>query len=287
MMKLHWIRVGLVAIALIAGSATLLSAQAQAPELIAALKDGSGKRVLVTAHRAAHDIHPENSMAAIERAISLGVDIIEIDTRLTKDGVPVLMHDASVDRTTTGKGAVRELTFAQIHALRLKGADGKPTDQVVPTLYEALKAMKGRALVDLDLKTGDLEPIISRVIETDMLEQSLFFNGNYPFLDKFRAIAPVLAFPRAHSTEEAAKAAAQFKPEAIHIDDGFNTDATHKAAMATDSRLWINALGDPDKLVAQGKAKEGIDPLLAHGASIIQTDHPAALIAYLKSIGRR
>ncbi len=80
-----------------------ISAQAQAPELIAALKDGSGKRVLVTAHRAAHDIYPENSMAAIERAISLGVDIIEIDTRLTKDGVPVLMHDASVDRTTTGK----------------------------------------------------------------------------------------------------------------------------------------------------------------------------------------
>jgi len=265
-----------------------LPAFAQAPALIEALKDGSGKRVLVTAHRAAHDVHPENSMAAIERAIALGVDIIEIDTRLTKDGVPVLMHDDSVDRTTDGKGKVKELTFAEIRQLHLKGADGTPNDQRVPTLSEALRAAKGKVLVDLDLKTGDLEPIISRVIETDMLDQALFFNGNYAFLEKFRAIAPnLLVFPRAHSTEQAATASSSLKPEAIHIDDGFNTDATHKAALASDSRVWINALGDPDKLVAQGKAKEAIDPLLAHGASMIQTDHPAAVIAYLKSIGRR
>jgi glycerophosphoryl diester phosphodiesterase len=226
-------------------------------------------------------------MAAIERAIKIGVDVIEIDTRLTKDGVVVLMHDDSVDRTTDGKGKVKELTFAEIRKLRLKGADGKLSDQRVPTLIEAMRAMKGKVLVDLDLKTGDLEPILSRVIETDMLDQALFFNGNYAFLEKFRAIAPVIAFPRAHSTEQAATASAQLKPEAIHIDDGFNTDATHKAAMASDSRLWINALGDPDKLVAAGKVKEGIDPLLAHGASMIQTDHPATVISYLKSIGRR
>jgi glycerophosphoryl diester phosphodiesterase len=276
-------------VGLLAGAVLALSpiACAQAPELIAALKDGSGKRVLVTAHRAAHEGYPENSMAAIERAIEIGVDVIEIDTRLTKDGVVVLMHDDSVDRTTDGKGKVKELTFAEIRRLRLKGANGKLTDERVPTLIEAMRAMKGKVLVDLDLKTGDLEPIISRVIETDMLDQTLFFNGNYAFLEKFRAIAPVIAFPRAHSTEQAATASAQLKPEAIHIDDGFNTEATHKAAMASDSRLWINALGDPDKLVAAGKAKEGIDPLLAHGASMIQTDHPAAVITYLKSIGRR
>jgi len=227
-------------------------------------------------------------MPAIERAISLGVDVIEIDTRLTKDGVPVLMHDDSVDRMTDGKGKVKELTFAQIQALHLKGADGKITDLRVPTLGDALRAAKGKILVDLDLKTGDLEPILSRVLETGTLNQVLFFNGNYEFLQKFRAIAPeVLAFPRAHSTEQAGVASSTFKPEAIHIDETFNTDATRKAAQASDSRLWINALGDPDKLVAQGKMKEAIDPLLAHGASMIQTDHPAAIIAYLKSIGRR
>src|SRR5262245_22912101 len=127
-----------MAAGLVVGLALALSsaAYAQAPELLAALKDGSGKRVLVTAHRAAHDVHPENSIAAIERAIEIGVDVIEIDTRLTKDGVVVLMHDDSVDRTTDGKGKVKELTFAEIRKLRLKGADGNLTDQRVPTLIE-------------------------------------------------------------------------------------------------------------------------------------------------------
>jgi glycerophosphoryl diester phosphodiesterase len=258
------------------------------PVLIEALKDGSGKRVLVTAHRAAHDIYPENSMPAIERAIALGVDIIEIDIRLTKDGVPVLMHDESVDRTTNGKGSVKELTFAEIEKLYLKGTDGEATSLRVPTLSEALRVADGKILVDLDLKTGDVEPTISRVIETGTLDQALFFNGNYELLQKFRAIAPnFLAFPRARSTEQTSLAVATFAPEAIHIDETFNTDATHKAALRSDSRVWINALGEPDQLVARGKASEAIDPLLAHGASIIQTDYPAAVIAYLKSIGRR
>jgi glycerophosphoryl diester phosphodiesterase len=256
--------------------------------LIEALKDGDSKRVLVAAHRAAHDVFPENSVAAIERAISLGVDIIEIDVRVTKDGVPILMHDDSVDRTTDGQGKVKELTFEQVSALRLVGKDGKPTEHRAPTLSEAMRAAKGRILVDLDLKTGDVEPTLSRIVETGTLGQSLFFNGNYAYLQKFLAISPgVLVMPRAHSTEQAGVAGSTFRPEVIHIDPGFNTDATFKAALLSDSRMWINALGDPDKLVAQGKAAEGLAPLLAHGASIIQTDEPAAVIAYLESIGRR
>lgn len=262
-------------------------ARAQDP-LIAALKDASSSRVLVAAHRGAHDIHPENSLPAIERAITLGVDIVEIDVRLTKDGVPVLMHDRTVDRTTTGSGAVSDLTFDAIRRLKLKDATGVATDLMVPTLAEALTTARGRILVDLDLKTADIEPTISRVIETGTLGQALFFNGDYDHLKRFLAIAPAtLVFPRAHSTEEAGQAAAMLAPEAIHIDEGFNTEATHQAAMSSDSRMWINALGEPDQMVAAGKASEALSPLLAHGASIIQTDYPAAIIAWLESIGRR
>jgi glycerophosphoryl diester phosphodiesterase len=258
------------------------------PALIEALKDGAGKPVLVAAHRAAHDIFPENSLAAIERAIVLGVDIIEIDVRLTRDGVPILMHDDTVDRMTDGTGKVRELTFAQVRELHMKGRDGAPSDHRVPTLSEALRVARGRVLVDLDLKTTAIEPVISRVLETGTIDQVLLFNGNYEVLQQFLKIAPdALVFPRAHSTEQAMVASSTLRPEAIHIDEGFNTDATHQAGLASDSRLWINALGDPDKLVAQGKAAEGINPLLAHGASIIQTDYPEAVMAYLEGIGRR
>mgnify|MGYP000361131613 CR=1 FL=1 len=143
-------------------------------------------------------------------------------------------------------------------------------------------------LVDLDLKTRDVEPILSRVIEAGMLDQSLFFNGDFALIEKFRAIhAGVLPMPRARSLATTRQAGAAFAPEVIHIDPGFNDDATRDAARETDSRLWINALGEPDRLVAQGRAAEALAPLLQHGASIIQTDQPKAVIAWLAASGRR
>ena len=64
----------------------------------------TSKNVLVASHRAVHHELPENSLPAIKEAIRLGVDIIEIDVKVSKDGIPMLMHDGKVDRTTTGKG---------------------------------------------------------------------------------------------------------------------------------------------------------------------------------------
>ena len=75
--------------------------------------------VLVASHRAAHNQFPENSIPAIKEAIRLGVDILEIDVKVTSDGVPVIMHDGTVNRTTTGKGKLEEMTFAQLNQLFL------------------------------------------------------------------------------------------------------------------------------------------------------------------------
>ncbi|MEZ5937082.1 MAG: glycerophosphodiester phosphodiesterase family protein [Hyphomonadaceae bacterium] len=259
-----------------------------AAEIMATLKDAQNTRVLVAAHRGAHAVSPENSIDAIEGAIAMGVDIIEIDVRLTRDGVPVLMHDAKVDRTTTGSGAVRDMTFDQFAALELVDAKGAPTDLHPPTLMQALAAAKDRALLDLDLKADAVEPVISRVIEAGMIDQVLFFNDGTDHLKKFVAIQPhALPMPRAHSLETTREVSSALTPEVIHIDPGFNTRDTHAAAMQSDSRMWINALGAPDQLIAEGKPSEGVDPLLANGASILQTDRPAELIAYLERIGRR
>lgn len=93
--------------------------------------------VLIAAHRGAHLDHPENSMAAFREAIKIGVDIIELDTRCTKDGVVILMHDRTVNRTSNGTGSVDSMTFGEIRKLRLKHK-GKITDEQVPTLEEAL-----------------------------------------------------------------------------------------------------------------------------------------------------
>lgn len=114
--------------------------------------------VVISAHRAVSaDDQPENSVAAIVatgRAIPGA--IVEIDAALTKDGALVLMHDDTLERTTTGQGRVANLTLAEVRAVRLEAGDGTVTEAAPPTLGEALDAA-GRAgvIASIDLKPAD------------------------------------------------------------------------------------------------------------------------------------
>ena len=101
-------------------------------------KNPSDQYVMVIAHRGDWRNFPENSIEAIRSAIKLGVDMVEIDIRKTKDGNLILMHDETVDRTTNGIGKVSEMTFSEIEELRLMSGVGVPTDFKIPTLNEAL-----------------------------------------------------------------------------------------------------------------------------------------------------
>src|SRR6202050_1806958 len=107
-------------------------------------------QVTVISHRGEHLSHPENTLAAFQAAIDAGADFFELDVRTTSDGRLVLMHDRTVDRTTNGKGAGREMPFDQIRALD-SGGGTKP-----PTLEEALNLAHGRIGVYVDCK--DLAP---------------------------------------------------------------------------------------------------------------------------------
>jgi len=76
--------------------------------------DPSSSTVLVASHRATHNVYPENSLKAIQESIRIGVDIVEIDVKVSADGVPFLMHDRTMDRTTTGKGDPEDFTWAEL-----------------------------------------------------------------------------------------------------------------------------------------------------------------------------
>lgn len=84
------------------------------------------KTVLVASHRAVHHILPENSIPAVKEAIQLGIDIVEIDVKVTSDGVPVLMHDGKIDRTTNGKGNPETMTLEQLRSYHLVVKGNKP-----------------------------------------------------------------------------------------------------------------------------------------------------------------
>jgi hypothetical protein len=125
---------------------------ASVASIIASYENAVDGNVLIAAHRAGYyesgdTILAENSLAAVEHSINLGVDILEVDIRRTSDGHYVLMHDDSIDRTTTGSGYVSNLTLAEIRAANLViGDSGEVTDQLVPTLEELFSAIDGKAM---------------------------------------------------------------------------------------------------------------------------------------------
>lgn len=258
-----------------------VAAQDRAKVLRNRLLDPNGD-VMVVAHRAAHDKYPENSIDAIREAIRLHVDIIEIDVKVSKDGVPFLMHDRTMDRTTNGKGDPEELTWEQLQQYHIVDK-GKLTQYKIPTLEMALTAAHGNILVDLDLKTDRIDDVVRIVEKAGMQDYVLFFDSDYSVLQRVKEKdADFMIMPRAHRLSEADSAIAMFKPPVVHIDFDFYTPETVRAIKGGMARVWINALGEPDQMLRDGKVKKALKMLLTTGANIIQTDEPGAFVNTLQ-----
>lgn len=95
---------------------------------------------------------PENSIATFENTLKHTPAFFEIDPRLTKDSVMVLMHDATLDRTTTGKGKLSDYTYEELKKIRLKDAEGNVTNFPIPTLSEVIEWARGKTVLNLDHK---------------------------------------------------------------------------------------------------------------------------------------
>jgi len=138
----------------------------------------------VISHAACGGHAPENTLAGIQKAIELGSDAIEIDVQASADGVPVLMHDLTVDRSTNGTGAVADLTLDQLKSLTVKG-------QPVPTLAEVLDLTKGHVLLVIEIKAPGIEKHIARVVrDAGARDQVMSWSFFLPALAGMRAVDP-------------------------------------------------------------------------------------------------
>ncbi|MGY3316742.1 glycerophosphoryl diester phosphodiesterase [Peribacillus simplex] len=188
--------------------------------------------LMILAHRGQWREYPENSLAAINEAIEDGAEIVEIDVQLTADGVPVLMHDTTVDRTTNGKGKVSDLTLAQIKNLRLKeGLGGKTaalTKHKIPTLKEVMLAVKDRAVVNLDKGWEIRDKMYEVLVKTDTVDHGLFKGSP--------------------NVEEAAEFMAK-DPEILYmhiiLDDSANTVGTFPGRQPVGYEIVFDDLADP------------------------------------------
>lgn len=121
--------------------------------LAVAVSAAAGPPVQVAAHRGGALLWPENSLLAFRNALALGADLLELDVHLSRDGEVVVIHDPTLERTSTGAGAVAAAGRADLAAARLRGRDGAVTDEPVPTLAQVLDLLgPSRAELLLEIK---------------------------------------------------------------------------------------------------------------------------------------
>ena len=121
------------------------------------------KKIRIGAHRGAMCHAPENTLPAFEIAIEYGTYRIECDVRRAADGSLILMHDANVERTTSGEGSVREKSLAEIRSLRAEG------DVEIPTFTEALECARGRVKLLVELKEDDIvDQVVDEIVAAGM-----------------------------------------------------------------------------------------------------------------------
>ena len=134
----------------------------------------------ISAHRGgARKGFPENCIATFENTLQYTPAIMEVDPRYTKDSVIVLMHDATLDRTTNGKGKVTDYTWAELQKLRLKDTEGNLTNYKIPTLDEALEWAKGKTVLVLDKKDVPLAVRIKKINEHGAGASAMVMAYNY------------------------------------------------------------------------------------------------------------
>tara|TARA_R110002050_G_scaffold350_11_gene2408 strand:- start:14076 stop:14951 length:876 start_codon:yes stop_codon:yes gene_type:complete len=265
-----------------------LSSQAQESKLQSILNDfhNHPEQVLVAAHRATNPNYPENSLAAIEESIRIGVDIVEIDIRKSKDGELVIMHDKTIDRTTNGTGKVDDFTLAELKELRLKFGNDI-TEEQVPTFEEVLQLTKGKILLDVDFKLegeAAVRQTFKLIEKYGMADQILFFLYDYPETTQYQELnKDIKIMPRAYSRKDIRAIKKLEDISIIHIDESYYKNGIMRRTIKSGYRVWINALGKYDAMERQRK-DSGFDALLTRKyVNVIQTDLPEELLTYLRS----
>ncbi len=122
--------------------------------------------------------YPENCIESFEKTLSMMPSFFEIDPRLTKDNVIVLMHDATIDRTTTGSGRVSDYTYAELQEFFLKDREGNVTEYKIPTLKECIDWSQGKAILNLDIKDVPLD-VMSEFINA-VNPPNVMYTVNHP-----------------------------------------------------------------------------------------------------------
>lgn len=275
----------------------------RAEKIVSEIHNPNSDYVVVISHRGDWRNYPENSIPAIESVIKMGVDIMELDLKMTKDSVLVLSHDRTIDRCTNGKGKVSDFTLDSLKTFRLKRAHNVTTDSLrMPTLEEALAVCKDRIVVNVDQgfeyydqvleiteKLGVTDQILIKGKKPARFCEELFSKNEHNMM-----YMPIIDILKPQG-QELFKEYQDEKIVPLAYEVCFNkitpeVEACFKTVKETGSKLWINSIwgslcGGLDDDNAYINGTQVYDKLLSYGPTMIQTDRPEFLISYLRSKG--
>ncbi|MCM1451311.1 MAG: glycerophosphodiester phosphodiesterase family protein [Clostridium sp.] len=266
------------------------------------LLKGDDSSVIVASHRGDWRNFSENSLEGLEGAIAMGVDIVEADLQMTKDSVLILMHDGKLDRTTTGKGKVSEVSIDSVRKVNLKNGCAIRTQQKVPTLEEYLLCAKGRIMINLDKADRYFPQVMELAKKTGTTDQ-IIMKGNKsyeevkelfgPYIDEV-IYMPIVKLDEPNAEQEIESFIADMHPvafELLFVSDSNPLPLKLAKTMKGRSLIWYNTLWDTmagghDDDMSLRSLDEGYGYLIdTLGARMIQTDRPARLIEYLRGRG--
>ena len=148
---------------------------------------------LIVAHRGYSSVYPENTILSVRKAIELGVDFVEIDVRETKDGKLILMHDEKIDRTTNGKGYVRNLKYSEIKNLDAGKWKGNFKNVKIPTFEEVIMEAKGRVNLMIEIKEASITKVLEIIEKHRVIENIVITSFNLSYLIKTRKKNPAIS----------------------------------------------------------------------------------------------
>lgn len=239
-------------------------------------------KIMVCAHRAIEAGYPENALSAIQNAINLGIEMVELDIRETKDGELVLMHDATITRTTSGTGNVNSYTLQEIKQFNLKKADGSLTTENIPTLKEVFDLARGKIYINLDIdEKAPFTKIYPIAKQYGMLKQVMFYTKNDTTIRSMLTTnANLLVLPYIDDESEFNS----FSNAALSIvhysDTSFNPTLVKKASdknISVYANVYVNTSTTP-----QSDGNFLIDKFITLKGSVTQTDHPEYIKTYLR-----
>jgi glycerophosphoryl diester phosphodiesterase len=248
----------------------------------AALADAQGMVAsLFAAHRGGALLWPENSLLAFRSATAMGADYLELDVHLTRDDEVVVIHDPTLDRTTTGAGPVRDRTLAELAPLRLRDRTGALTDEQIPTLDQVVAlAVAGKRQVLLEIKVdaqrrhypGIEEKVFAVLDRHRFVPFAIVMAFEAETWRRVRRLRPAARAGALYSARTLSAGAVEAELQALSqagvVFVGLN-QALVNARVATQARLAGLTLG-----VWTVNERDAIERFIGQGVSVVITDRP-------------